>query len=43
MPYVTVGTENERDIQLYYEDHGSGMPVVLIHGNTLNSDSWERQ
>jgi non-heme chloroperoxidase len=43
MPYVTVGTENDSDIKLYYEDHGSGMPVVLIHGYPLNSDSWERQ
>ena len=31
MPFVTVGTENRSDIQLYYEDHGSGQPVVLIH------------
>ena len=43
MPYVTVGTENESDIKIYYEDHGSGQPVVLIHGYPLNSDSWERQ
>jgi len=43
MPYVTVGTENDNDIKIYYEDHGSGMPVVLIHGYPLNSDSWERQ
>ena len=32
MPYVTVGTENRAPIELYYEDHGSGQPVVLIHG-----------
>jgi non-heme chloroperoxidase len=43
MPHVTVGTENEHDIQIYYEDHGSGQPVVLIHGYPLNGDSWERQ
>ena len=43
MPYVTVGTENDNDIKIYYEDHGSGRPVVLIHGYPLNSDSWERQ
>ena len=43
MPHVTVGTENDNDIKIYYEDHGSGMPVVLIHGYPLNSDSWERQ
>ena len=43
MPRVTVGAENDSDIKIYYEDHGSGMPVLLIHGYPLNSDSWERQ
>jgi non-heme chloroperoxidase len=43
MPFVTVGTENSSDIQLYYEDHGSGDPVVLIHGYPLDGHSWERQ
>jgi len=43
MPHVTVGTENDTEIKIYYEDHGTGQPVVLIHGYPLNSDSWERQ
>jgi non-heme chloroperoxidase len=43
MPYVTVGTENSAPIQLYYEDHGSGQPVVLIHGYPLDESSWEKQ
>jgi non-heme chloroperoxidase len=43
MPYVTVGKENSSDIQLYYEDHGSGDPVVLIHGYPLSGASWEKQ
>jgi pimeloyl-ACP methyl ester carboxylesterase len=43
MASVTVGTENGDPIEIYYEDHGSGRPVVLIHGYPLNSDSWERQ
>jgi non-heme chloroperoxidase len=43
MPYVTVGTENSGDIKLYYEDHGSGQPVVLIHGYPLSGASWEKQ
>jgi len=43
MPHLTVGTENDTDIEIYYEDHGSWQPVVLIHGYPLNSDSWERQ
>jgi non-heme chloroperoxidase len=43
MPYVTVGTENSAAIELYYEDHGSGQPVVLIHGYPLDGSSWEKQ
>jgi len=43
MPYVTVGEENSGNIDLYYEDHGSGKPVVLIHGYPLNGASWEKQ
>jgi non-heme chloroperoxidase len=43
MATVTVGTENSAPIELYYEDHGSGQPVVLIHGYPLNGDSWELQ
>jgi non-heme chloroperoxidase len=43
MPYVTVGKENSGDIQLYYEDHGAGAAVVLIHGYPLNAGSWEKQ
>jgi len=43
MATVTVGTENGSDIDLYFEDHGSGPPVVLIHGYPLNGRSWERQ
>ncbi len=43
MGYITVGTENSASIDLYYEDHGTGQPVVLIHGYPLNGDSWEKQ
>jgi non-heme chloroperoxidase len=43
MPYVTVGKENSSNIGLYYEDHGSGQPVVLIHGYPLSGASWEKQ
>lgn len=43
MPYVTVGKENSGDIELYYEDQGSGDPVVLIHGYPLSGASWEKQ
>jgi non-heme chloroperoxidase len=43
MAMVKVGVENGNDIHLYYEDHGSGPPVVLIHGYPLNGHSWEKQ
>jgi non-heme chloroperoxidase len=43
MATVTVGSENGNDIDLYFEDHGSGPPVVLIHGYPVNGRSWERQ
>jgi non-heme chloroperoxidase len=43
MPYVTVGQENSAAIRIYYEDHGSGPPVVLVHGYALNGHSWEKQ
>jgi non-heme chloroperoxidase len=43
MPSVTVGTENDVPIEIHYEDHGSGDPIVLIHGYPLDGNSWERQ
>ena len=41
--YVRVGQENSTPVDLYYEDHGSGRPVVLIHGYPLSGASWEKQ
>lgn len=43
MGFITVDTENSDPIELYYEDQGSGQPVVLIHGYPLDGRSWERQ
>lgn len=43
MPYVNVDQENSGSIDLYYEDHGSGKPVVLLHGWPLSGRSWEKQ
>jgi pimeloyl-ACP methyl ester carboxylesterase len=43
MSMITVGNENSTSIDLYYEDHGSGSPVVLIHGWPLSGASWEKQ
>jgi non-heme chloroperoxidase len=43
MPFVTAGRENSAAIRIYYEDHGSGSAVVLVHGYALNGHSWEKQ
>ena len=43
MPRLTVGTSGSHDVELYYEDHGEGRPVVLIHGWPLSGKSWENQ
>ncbi|MFD6138107.1 alpha/beta fold hydrolase [Promicromonospora sp. NPDC060271] len=43
MGFITVGAENSTTTELYYEDHGTGQPVVLIHGYPLDGNSWERQ
>jgi non-heme chloroperoxidase len=43
MPHVTVGWENTGDIRIYYEDHGAGAPVVLVHGYLADGRSWEKQ
>jgi non-heme chloroperoxidase len=43
MPTVIVGQENNTDIEIYYEDHGAGQPVVLIHGYPLSGRAWDKQ
>jgi non-heme chloroperoxidase len=43
MPTVTVGQENSGEIEIYYEDHGAGQPVVLIHGYPLSGRAWDKQ
>jgi non-heme chloroperoxidase len=43
MSKVTVGRENSADIEIYYEDHGAGQPVVLIHGYPLSGRAWDKQ
>jgi non-heme chloroperoxidase len=43
MPRVTVGRENSADIDIHYEDHGAGQPVLLIHGYPLSGRAWDRQ
>jgi len=43
MPVISVGTENSGPINLYYEDYGTGAPVVLIHGYPLSGRAWDKQ
>ncbi|ROO28810.1 alpha/beta fold hydrolase [Salinisphaera orenii] len=43
MAFLQVATENEAPVELYYEDHGSGRPVVLVHGWPMSGRSWEPQ
>jgi non-heme chloroperoxidase len=43
MAKITVGQENSDDIEIYYEDHGAGQPVVLIHGYPLSGRAWDKQ
>jgi non-heme chloroperoxidase len=43
MPSITVGQENSAGIEIYYEDHGAGPPVVLIHGYPLSGRAWDKQ
>ncbi|MEU5209989.1 alpha/beta hydrolase [Streptomyces sp. NPDC020742] len=43
MPFIKVAEGNSAPVELYYEDHGTGQPVVLIHGWPLNGASWEKQ
>ncbi|MFF9978572.1 alpha/beta fold hydrolase [Streptomyces erythrochromogenes] len=43
MPYIKVAEGNSAPVELYYEDHGAGRPVVLIHGWPLSGASWEKQ
>ena len=43
MAYITAGEENSTSVELYYEDHGAGRPVVLVHGFPPSGRAWERQ
>ena len=43
MPYVTVGKENEANIDIYYKDWGNGQPIVFSHGWPLSADDWDPQ
>ncbi|WP_319799326.1 alpha/beta fold hydrolase [Halomonas sp. NyZ770] len=43
MPFLNAGTEQGTPVEIYYEVHGAGKPVVLIHGWPLSGRSWEKQ
>jgi non-heme chloroperoxidase len=43
MPFVTAGRENSAAIRIHYEDHGSGSPLVLVHGHAQNGHSRENR
>ena len=43
MSYINVGQENSGSIDIYFEDHGAGKPVILVHGWPLSGASWEKQ
>jgi non-heme chloroperoxidase len=43
MTKLIVGQENGHDIEIHFEDHGIGQPVVLIHGFPLDGRSWDKQ
>jgi non-heme chloroperoxidase len=43
MSAVIVGQENNAEIEIHYEDHGAGQPVVLIHGYPLSRRAWDKQ
>lgn len=41
--FKTSSIENRENIKLYYEDYGTGDPVILIHGWPLSAQMWEYQ
>lgn len=44
MSYIKAGTDTSgEDIKLFYTDHGTGSPVVLIHGWPLSHEMWDYQ
>lgn len=42
MPFITNKTAKEQ-VDIFYEDYGTGKPVILIHGWPLSRKSWEQQ
>lgn len=42
MPFITNKNAKE-PVDIFYEDYGTGQPVILIHGWPLSRKSWEQQ
>lgn len=42
MPFIS-NTKAKEQVDIFYEDYGSGQPVILIHGWPLSRKSWEQQ
>jgi non-heme chloroperoxidase len=42
MPYLN-NTQTSNEVKIFYEDHGAGRPVILIHGWPLSHRSWDGQ
>lgn len=43
MNYITTNEAGGAEIELFYEDLGTGKPVVFIHGWPLSHEMWEYQ
>ena len=43
MPKLLVSRDDRTDVEISYEDQGTGRPVVLVHGWPLSGRSWEAQ
>ena len=42
MPFIK-NKKGKEDVEIFYEDYGSGQPVILIHGWPLSHKAWEQQ
>ena len=43
MPYIKKNPENSSSVNIFFEDLGTGKPVVLIHGWPVSHEMWEYQ
>ncbi|MEJ7681949.1 MAG: alpha/beta hydrolase [Segetibacter sp.] len=43
MPFVKSVQNTATPVEIYYEDWGTGKPVVFIHGWPLDHQMWEYQ